>query len=428
MTTQLRLVPPPAPSAAPLYVYGDSTPFELGVDFVAVIRAVVTCGVALMKAQHAIDCARARVSESEEHVSSTRQDLGLMADAVETALTFGGAPRKAHVRDVALRLTTMTRGTVSVEVRKAQTQLEATIVRADKTIVDARKAASAALGELLAKHDLPGSSTGIRLFADGERYGAEAVVSLPGGIGATFEAAIPDLHPWKLLRKVRTVREGNNVTLPRRVGWFTKRTEQQSICLDKLTILGVSIEGTRGALLLGKSERSGIAHAFDLDLSGPASRGRWHDRDEGQSFQLAPSDAANIARIVRGIAAGATDVGARRRAMTEATLKGRALGEQDPAAACAGIVRLVAPFSRELLKRSGAAGEIVLRRNLGAGHRDEVFVTTAELLEQIAQLPPSLRRVFSPLGLEGQPRSRRAPARSIPQYEEVSASEFLAVS
>lgn len=418
---------------APLYVYGDSTPFELGVDFVAVIRAVVACGVALMKAQHAIDCARARVSEAEEHVSATRQDLGLMADAIETALTLGGgAPRKSYARDVAHRLTTMARGTVSVEVRKAQTQLEATIGRADKTIVDARKSAATALGELLAKHDLPGSTTGLRFFADGEHYGAEAIVALPGGIGATFEASIPEGHPWKVLRKVRTVREGNYVTLPQRVGWFEKRTEQRPICLDKLTILGVSIEGNRGALLLGKSERSGIAHAFDLDLSGPASRGRWHDRDDGQSFQLAPSDAANMARLVRGIAAGAADVGTRRRAMTDATLKGRALGEQDPAEACAGIVRLVAPFTRELLKRSGAAGEIVLRRNLGAGHRDEVFVTTAELLEQIATLPPSLRRAFSPLGLEQQPRSRRAPPRRLPTYEEsaaeISVAEFLPVS
>lgn len=417
---------------APLYVYGDSTPFELGVDFVAVIRALIACGVALMKAQHAVDCARARVAEAEEHVSSTRQDLGLMADAVETALTFGGAPRKPYARDVALRLTTMARGTVSVEVRKAQTQLEATIVRADKTIVDARKSASTALGELLAKHDLPGSTTGLRLFADGDCYGAEAIVNLPGGISATFAASIPEGHPWKRLRKVRTVREGNFITLPRRVGWFEKRTEQRSVGLDKLTILGVSIEGTRGALLLGRSERSGIAHAFDLDLSGPASRGRWHDRDDGESFQLAPSDAANVARLVRGIAAGATDVGTRRRAMTEATLKGRALGEQDPAQACTNIVRLVAPFTRELLRRSGAPGEIVLRRNLGSGHRDEVFVTTAELLEQIATLPPSLRRVFSPLGLEQQPRSRRAPPRSLPTYEEsaaeISVAEFLPVS
>jgi hypothetical protein len=63
-----------------------------------------------------------------------------------------------------------------------------------------------------------------------------------------------------------------------------------------------------------------------------------------------------------------------------------------------------------------------------AGHRDEVFVTTAELLEAIATLPPSLRRIFDALELEKQPRSRRAPARMRPSFEEISACEFLSVS
>jgi hypothetical protein len=54
-----------------------------------------------------------------------------------------------------------------------------------------------------------------------------------------------------------------------------------------------------------------------------------------------------------------------------------------------------------------------------------VFVTTAELLEQIETLPPPLRRMFAQLDLEGRPRSPRAPARSLPSYEEISARELL---
>ena len=53
------------------------------------------------------------------------------------------------------------------------------------------------------------------------------------------------------------------VTLPREVGWMNKRVEPVTQRLDALTVLGASIEGAHGALLLGKSERSGIAHAFD---------------------------------------------------------------------------------------------------------------------------------------------------------------------
>jgi len=57
-----------------------------------------------------------------------------------------------------------------------------------------------------------------------------------------------------------------------------------------------------------------------------------------------------------------------------------------------------------------------------------VFVTCAELLEMINTLPPSQRGAFAPLALDGAPRSRRAPARSLSSYEELSASALLPVS
>ena len=55
-------------------------------------------------------------------------------------------------------------------------------------------------------------------------------------------------------------------------------------------------------------------------------------------------------------------------------------------------------------------------------------MTSAELLEQIDTLPPSLRGVFAPLGLGGAPRSRRAPPRSLSTYEELSASALMPAS
>src|ERR1700722_7852426 len=181
----LRVAHRPRASAAParpLYVYGDSTPFSAAVDFIATIRALVACGVSLMNSQHAIDCARSRVKEAQEHLFTTTNDLNAVAQAVEAAL-IASSPRRAYVREVSQRLATMTRGAVSVEVRRAQAALDASVVRADKTIVEARTAAAAAFGEMLARHDLPGASGGFRIFATTEeRYRGEVVVSLPCGL------------------------------------------------------------------------------------------------------------------------------------------------------------------------------------------------------------------------------------------------------
>jgi hypothetical protein len=405
-------------------VYGDSTPFARGVDFIAAIRAVVRCGASLMRSQHAIDCARARVAEAQEHLLGLHTDLNAMADAVEGALASGG-PRKAHIRDVCTRVAALARGAVTTEIRRAQAALDATVVRADKTIVDARKDAGVALGELLAFHDLPGSSLGFRLFATEERYGAEVVVALPGGLRATFEAMLPEEHPWRTLRRVRHAREGVMVTLPREVGWMSKRVEPVPVRLDGLTVLGASVEGTRGALLLGKSERSGIAHAFDVDFSSRPHAVKWRDADERNVVDLGSQDAASVAKLLLAVQLATRELLTGRRRMTDATLDARPLGECDPGEACRRIVELVAGEVREIARRSGAPGELVLRRNVDAGHRDEVFVTTAELLELVETLPPSLRRVFDPLELQGKPRSPRAPARSLPTYEEISACEIL---
>ena len=196
------------------YVRGDSSPFEPGFDFIASLRAAVACGVALMKAQHAIDCARARVAEAEEHLVLTRANLCGLADAVDEAVAQH-ASRRTDVRGVALRIATMSRGATVLQIRHLQSALEATVVRADATIVDARKTAAAALGELLAAHPLPRQSSGLRLFAAGGRCAAESIVTLPGALRATFDAAIPEDHALYAPCRVRDLRDNVTVTIPR---------------------------------------------------------------------------------------------------------------------------------------------------------------------------------------------------------------------
>jgi hypothetical protein len=428
-------LPPPLPHPVTLppakggceYVYGDSTPFEPGFDFIATLRASVACGVTLMKAQHAIDCARARVAEAEEHMVLTRADLCGLADAVDEALA-SHASRRTQVRDVAVRVATIARGAAMAQIRHLQSALDATVTRADGTIVEARKSAAVALGQLLARHELPDQSVGFRVFAADGRYAAESIVALPCALRATFDATVPDGHPLTATCRVRDLREDATVTLPQTVGWFTKRVEPAPVRLDSLMVLGASVDGPRGALLLGKNERSGILHAFDVDLASAVPRVQWRAPDDASVYDLSPEDAVYVARLLRDVERRSRTHPLQRTTMTEAVLQGRPVGEQDPSEVCMRIMSLLAPVTREIARRSGAPGELVLRRNVDSGHRNEVFVTCAELLEMINTLPPSQRSAFAPLALDGAPRSRRAPPRSLSTYEELSASALLPVS
>jgi hypothetical protein len=406
-------------------VYGDSTPFPYAVDYVAIVRSVVVCAVALMKAQYVIDCSRTDERMARERLLRLRGELQTMTEAVRGAISAAPASRLPEANACAEHLAAMAMAATLVEAKHGQDRLDEASARAEASMASARREAAVALGHMLARHDLPGTSYGFRVFAAGDGYGAEALATLPCGVRATFDASLPEGHPWRSLRKVADVRQGVTVTVPQRTGVFAKRVASLPLSLDSLTILGASLDGSRAALLLGKSERAGTAHSFDVDFSSGAPRVTWHDADESMSLELSADDVPRIIGLLHAVQEATRALVSRRGTMTDATVNGAPFVEAEPSEACVRLVSLVAPVARELARRSGAAGELVLRRNVGAGRRDEVFVTTAELLEHIETLPPPSREVFARFDFQSTPRSPRAPARALPSYEEVSASVIL---
>ena len=89
-----------------------------------------------------------------------------------------------------------------------------------------------------------------------------------------------------------------------------------------------------------------------------------------------------------------------RQRMVSAAFNGRPLLEiESPRVVAEALINHMAPVISEISRRSGAPGELVLRRNLGEGRREETYCTHAELLEKIMILPPDLRAVFSALHL-----------------------------
>jgi hypothetical protein len=62
-----------------------------------------------------------------------------------------------------------------------------------------------------------------------------------------------------------------------------------------------------------------------------------------------------------------------------------------------------APTVQRIVKHSRSPGELVLRRLIGDNRREELFVSTAELVQKYEKLPANARDVFAPLQLAGEP-------------------------
>jgi len=430
LRTPLALSTPPLPVRAvrvpafePKYVFGDSTPFPHDSDVIETIRRVVFCSVDLMRTHHAglvaLDTARA----AERRKIEARAQLASLGETVRRALANEAS---SAVERTAARILVAARAAIESDAAKIDSEASAKTKAAQESLEKARKDAIDTLAKFAGKHDLPGTRVDLRLVAQKGAYEVEAIVTTPYGLVATFRCDVPTTHAWRSVRRVRDL-EALTIALPREVGVFSKRLDVRKAKMDKLLVLGVSIESERGALLLGESEDAGPTHEIEIDGVRVRARETGGGAGEREPYMLSQEDAGRVVKLYRAIVDSTRDLGALRGAMSEATLDGKGIRSVEPASIADKMVRAIAPLAREIARRSGASGELVLRKNVGAGRRDEVYVTAAELLESIRTLPPSMRSIFAPLSLDDAPRSPRAPAPSQASYEELHDADIEAI-
>jgi hypothetical protein len=400
-------------------LYGDSTPFPYGVDFIEMVRAAIACGVDLCNAQHQIDIALDRSESANEASRRDRQRLDAMVDSVRLSMTAFLGSSSHLVVNAASKILESTQAFIELERVTLSERQNAHGASTESTVDEARVAAYRAIAAFLLRHDLPETRLGLHLLAGNESYGAQSQVLTPFGIEGRFALAIPIEHAWGRPRRVGQLATNIRVELPEQVGWLAKRTLLQSTRLDSLFVSEVVVGAGRTMLGLRKAPRGGGGVRLDI-IDGPESRVTALRLDEaGQPLNAsAPDDVhgegrANVLRLSARVVETVCDLALKREEMTSATFNHQPLRDHDqPREVCRNLVEVLAPVVREIGRRSGAPGELVLRRSIGGGRREEVYITKAELLDLVAGLPASQRSVFDPFELARGPRSPRAPISS----------------
>jgi hypothetical protein len=73
--------------------------------------------------------------------------------------------------------------------------------------------------------------------------------------------------------------------------------------------------------------------------------------------------------------------------------------------------------------RSLSPTELVIKRMLADGRREEIFVERAELVRKLDPLPAAHRALFAPLGLDGAASSAGSSQSVIPDWAALAAQE-----
>jgi hypothetical protein len=403
------------------HVFGDSTPFPYDVDFIELIRHAVECGAELCKAQQSISSAADRRASVDQLRRAERTRLEQMSNAMKLTMTAFMASSSERMSRTASSVLETTRAIIEREMAALEGQASGEIATTKETVELAREAAYHAVETFALRHDLPNTEKQLRLVAGDDAYTGQGLVTTPFGVDAVFALAIPAAHEWGRLKRVAALSAGTEVRVPKEAGWISKRMELHVEKLDRFFVSEASVAPGRSRISLRKGPHSGPGWRIEVHSEDRTQRTQLlRLLDDGQEsndppLELDGEDAVHAGRLWTRIVESTRDLAQRRQAMTSATFDGRPLRELDePQRMVVKMVNVLAPVVLEIARRSGAAGELVLRRDVGEGRREELFITKAELHEKIVALPPSQRALFDGLELSEGPRSPRAPAPSEP--------------
>ena len=390
-------------------VYGDSTPFPHDLDYINMLRDGIDCTVRLLSAQHSIFAALERARAAERARETDVLELNALFERVQSAVSSSISEGVDRTVRTAAQIVAGARGMVDSATADLDAQVVAETAQARHIVDKARETVAHAVEHFLERHAPPRSRFALQVLASAETNAGQVTISTPYNLTATFGVALPNTHAWARPRRISDFVQQLEIRLPKEAGWLSKRVEMAPSRIERMFISELVFGEHFGVLSLRRGAASGGGYRLRVGLTDSITAAisplkEDGSPDQGQPLVLEGKDLAAMVALWRAAADSIRDLPGLRRRLVSANFAERPLMELDsPRLLAEAMVADIAPVVVEISKRSGAPGELVLRRTLGEGRREETYCTHAELVEKIRVLPPDLRAVFSPMRLTDGP-------------------------
>jgi hypothetical protein len=383
-----------------MYRYGDGTPFPLEENFIETLTAAVeTCTNAFDPVAE-LDNRRDRAKEARREGEREGAKLEDLERALTSTLSPHVPPDKKPTGvtgTVAQKIASAAKAAIVEAKRTIETRVQQLEAQASpKTVADQ---ILKALGPFFEEHQLPNATWIMSWDVRGKEPGADAVASA-GRISAMFTLA-PD--PYRQPIKVDALSTGVVVHMLKK-GVFGK-AKPAPIDLGNYVVVAYERSTNEQVITLRESAtkiaaglRFAIASGGDATWTSITPAG---DAD-GDANPLDNEDIAPIKQLCERANATLKDL-INRRTLVDLTLGGKSLTDLDePRIVPLEILQQLTPLARTIRERSRASGELVLKRDIGDGRREELFVPRATLAHQFARLPDDYRKPFEDMGISGE--------------------------
>lgn len=400
-----------------MYRYGDGTPFPLEENFIETLTsAVEACTNAFMPLTE-LDGRRERARAGRAEADRELSRLADLEKSLNSALAPYNVPDRkgAQTQAVAQKILT----TAKDAIRAARSQVEGRVqaLEAEAAASTAADAVLHALRPFFDHHQLPNTKWIYSWDVRGVEPRADAVATA-GRLTASF---VCQLESMRTPLRVGDLAEGVVVHMMKK--GLLGKAKPAPVDLSRYVM--VAFEKTSNdehvVTLKEKADRASQGLRFIVNDSTATWQSITPTGDaETEPNPLDFEDIDGIRRLGEGAARALKDLISHRK-LVDLALGGQALARlPEPRVVPMEVLQQLTPLSRTIRERSRVSGELVLKRDIGGGRREELYVPRAQLAAQFAKLPMEYRKPFEDMGVSSEdtqpalvlPPQLRAPART----------------
>jgi len=382
-----------------MYRFGDGTPFPFQQNFIDTLLAGVDACVGAFGAAAELEDRREKTRAARRDAEEELRRFAAMEKAIENAVApmKPSADRTAHPsqqaasRALAAARTAIAQHRQAVEGRITQLAGEPQL---DRTVERLR----AAMAQFFERHQLPETSWSMSWIWNGATALGDAT-SISGRFRATFELQLAP--PWNGVPRIGALVPGLVVTVPKRKmfgGWKRARVSldragvvaiERSHDLHVLVIRALAGRPSPGWRLVFEGDDRVALVPVDLTM-----------RPCGNAIELEGEAAAPLHALWETVEAALIEMVGTARTLRELAVGDATLDAMiDPSMVARTILGVLGPVVRQIRSRSRVPGELAIKRDIGDGRREELYVPREIIERKFATLPQAYRRPFEDIGL-----------------------------
>jgi hypothetical protein len=397
-----------------MYRYGDGTPFPLDENFIDTLTAAVeSCTSAFMPLTE-LDDRRDRARQAKLEAEREVGKLTELEKTASAALAPYLTPDKKAVQAQGVAQKTLLALKQQIQQARAAIDGRVSALEAQAGAGTASDAVLHALRPFFDQNQLPNAKWIMSWDVRGTEPQADAVATA-GRLQAHFRLKVDQfrgpirvdqLAEGVVVHMMKKGLLGKAKAAPHDLGKyvmvaFERTTDEHVITLrekpDKIS------QGLRFTVTEHQATWQSISPAGDT---------------EGEANPLDLEDFEGIRRLGEGAQRALKDLTTSRE-LRDLVLGGQPLAQlPEPRIVPMEVLTQLTPLARTIRERSRISGELVLKRDIAGGRREELFVPRAQLSQHFAKLPQEYRKPFEDMGVSGEdtqpaiqlPEQMRPPA------------------